>query len=162
MLDHLRFDWTRGPASPEGLARLEQRVGPLPADYRAFLARHDGAAADGVFEYQSDAFDLSAVQVTRFAGCDETEPMLAAFFEKVDEANYAYPEAERPTLSPAHLPIALGPGPTLLLLSLDPADYGAVYAALEQYRDLDDPSFVCVAPDLGHFFAHTINRRAVD
>lgn len=162
MLDHLRFNGARGPATPEALARLEQRVGPLPADYRAFLACHDGGSADGVFEYQSDAFEVSAVHVTRFAGCEETEPMLAAFFEQVDDANYAYPEAERPTPSPAHLPIALGPGPTLLLVSLDPADFGAVYAAMEQYRDLDDPPSVCVAPDLGHFFANTINRRAVD
>jgi len=48
----------RGPALPEGLLALEQIGGaPLPDDFVAFYARHDGAEGVGIAAYE----DLLAV-----------------------------------------------------------------------------------------------------
>ena len=47
------------------------------------------------------------------------------------------------------------------MLSLAPNSFGEVQAAIEKFRDLDDPHWHRVAPDLDHFFENIINRAVV-
>ena len=65
----MTFARDNGPASAEGLAEFESKLGSLPADYREFIAAHNGVKLSGTASLRgSDEWSVDTIE-----GIQETE-----------------------------------------------------------------------------------------
>jgi cell wall assembly regulator SMI1 len=115
----IEFERDLLPASPDAIARIEQRFGArLPDDYRAFLLQRNGGYAPG------SGFDDDVSIRYFFSAGPNDDPYL----EDIEEAAGSYFEDDELELRDGFVPIGEDDGGNLVLLHVNPGDdYGAVW-----------------------------------
>jgi hypothetical protein len=103
---------------PSRLARLEQKIqSALPEAYRQFLLRHNGGKPERrIFTFNEHGSESTDAIRYFYADCSNS---LYSIEEKLRIYSGRIPQG--------HLPIACDSLGNLVLLSVNPGDYGAIY-----------------------------------
>lgn len=130
------------PASEGAITEIESAVGPLPADYRAFLKRSNGGVPDlCIF----DVPDGNESVVQRFLSTGTgPDTLMSAIKFRADH------------LPEDFLPIGYDPGDNNIVLGLSGVNAGKLFF---QYHDRDAPQPIAEARDLT-FLAHSFDAFA--